>query len=218
MYNREWIFLERVPIFSLIPLIFFIVVKLKPEITQFGKFRTVFIAAGAVILVGLLLASKLTHSDARVKRQRLNFDRKYIKYYILEAFFGARKQVFLTFAPSRLSAPLIGQHGYVCTWISSKCIRERGSLRFTAHCGREFCKRLVSYKKYRRETKRGPSKKTVGTCWTFKQKRFPDRNVGAIPIIFGRIRDDSAPARLRLELRHIPLGRSADRGFPIGPW
>lgn len=38
-------------------------------------------------------------SGAHIQRPRLYFHVKYKKYYILELFYGARKQIFLTFAP-----------------------------------------------------------------------------------------------------------------------
>ena len=38
-------------------------------------------------------------TQEKVKRKRIFIRKKYIRYYLLEVFYGARKQVFLTFAP-----------------------------------------------------------------------------------------------------------------------
>ena len=63
-------------------------------------YRTAF-AASAVIL-GLGLAASLRMKGESVpdeNKRRFYFRRKYTKYYMLEVFYGARKQVFLTFGP-----------------------------------------------------------------------------------------------------------------------
>ncbi len=57
------------------------------------------------VLIALLIAASFLclarHRDTRfeAKRPRLFFALKYHKYYALELFYGARKQIFLTFAP-----------------------------------------------------------------------------------------------------------------------
>lgn len=79
--------------FLLVPLIFATV------IVRSGYIVTM---AGVVILItAALLTSFLIkrESAGHVKRQRLYFRRKYMTYYILQNFYGARKQVFLTFGP-----------------------------------------------------------------------------------------------------------------------
>jgi len=57
--------------------------------------------SAVILLAGLsmLLTFKLRGDGLKVKRQRLYFHRKYKIYYILQNFYGARKQVFLTFGP-----------------------------------------------------------------------------------------------------------------------
>ena len=57
------------------------------------------------VLVALLMAASLSSTFSKdapnipSKRPRLYFDRKFSKFYALELFYGARKQIFLTFAP-----------------------------------------------------------------------------------------------------------------------
>ncbi len=65
--------------------------------------KTLFNALWCLIIV-LMLASTISTFTARIKEQpsrrpRLYFNRKFSKYYALELFYGARKQIFLTFAP-----------------------------------------------------------------------------------------------------------------------
>ncbi len=53
-----------------------------------------------VLMTGVLLASFPRHTgQGSVRRPRLYFHRKFGKFYLLEIFYGARKQVFITFAP-----------------------------------------------------------------------------------------------------------------------
>jgi MFS family permease len=54
----------------------------------------IFFAVGA-----LVLSFFLKNEGGHVKRERLYFRKKYKTYYILQNFYGARKQVFLTFGP-----------------------------------------------------------------------------------------------------------------------
>ncbi len=52
--------------------------------------------AGVSAIVALCIRGKSRTDDAK---RRFYFSRKYTKYYMLEMFYGARKQVFLTFGP-----------------------------------------------------------------------------------------------------------------------
>jgi len=65
----------------------------------FSNYRFVFLAALAVLAAGFILSLRLPVDPHHLERERLVFRKKYNLYYILETFFGARKQVFLTFAP-----------------------------------------------------------------------------------------------------------------------
>ena len=65
-----------------------------------GAFKGFILAAAAVFAVGAasslrVKGSSRTDSGAR----RFYFHKKYRKYYFLEVFYGARKQVFMTFGP-----------------------------------------------------------------------------------------------------------------------
>ena len=70
-------------------------------ITAGGKpFKPVFMAAAMFMVVAMLASFRLTGSSATdASRRRFYFRRKFRKYYMLEVFYGARKQVFFTFGP-----------------------------------------------------------------------------------------------------------------------
>ena len=91
--------LGQVAGYYLVPLVFFLVSLVFSKRMPITPYRTVFFAAGIAMLAALFLSWRLKGMDRPVQRERLYFRRRYAKYYILEAFFGARKQVFITFAP-----------------------------------------------------------------------------------------------------------------------
>ena len=65
-----------------------------------GMYRVIFAAAAVLAAVSAACSLKLTgRSEADASKRRFYFHRKYTKYYMLEMFYGARKQVFLTFGP-----------------------------------------------------------------------------------------------------------------------
>lgn len=65
-----------------------------------GLYRRVFTASAAIIFIGLIASLKMTgKSHADETKRRFYFRRKYSKYYMLEVFYGARKQIFFTFGP-----------------------------------------------------------------------------------------------------------------------
>lgn len=65
-----------------------------------GTYRLLFAAAAVLAAVSLLCSMKITgSSETDSNKRRFYFHKKYMKYYMLEMFYGARKQVFLTFGP-----------------------------------------------------------------------------------------------------------------------
>lgn len=63
-------------------------------------FKPMFWASSAIILIGFISSLRIKgDSKPDVSRQRFYFHKKYTKYYMLELFYGARKQVFFTFGP-----------------------------------------------------------------------------------------------------------------------
>jgi MFS family permease len=62
-------------------------------------YRIVFAMATALMVAAAFTAAALGETTLKAPRQRLYFAKKYGKFYLLEIFYGARKQVFLNFAP-----------------------------------------------------------------------------------------------------------------------
>ncbi|MBN2012370.1 MFS transporter [candidate division KSB1 bacterium] len=82
-----------------IPVLFLIVGFIIPGVSVYGKFRHVFLLAAIVLFGAFVIASRIRETHGHIERKKIYFRKKFTKYYILEMFFGARKQVFLTFAP-----------------------------------------------------------------------------------------------------------------------
>ncbi|MHC6202868.1 MFS transporter [Breznakiellaceae bacterium SP9] len=65
------------------------------------QYKAVFAFAAVLMLAAALvsLAIRDTSSTVKPKRRRFYFAKKFKTYYLLEVFYGARKQIFITFAP-----------------------------------------------------------------------------------------------------------------------
>jgi predicted MFS family arabinose efflux permease len=85
--------------YYLVPLLVLGFPMLMPAPGTFAAYRVTFVAVGIILLLALVVSTRLPDQGLTVKRERLSFDRKYSRYYVLEVLFGARKQVFITFAP-----------------------------------------------------------------------------------------------------------------------
>lgn len=65
-----------------------------------APYKLFFGIAAFLVGIGTICAFRLQGKSATDKsKQRFYFHKKYTKYYMLEMFYGARKQVFLTFGP-----------------------------------------------------------------------------------------------------------------------
>jgi MFS family permease len=78
---------------------FFFLGKIGFSRTDLIGYRIVFGIATALIVAAFLVAVALKETTLKSPRQRFYFAKKFSKYYILEVFYGSRKQIFLTFAP-----------------------------------------------------------------------------------------------------------------------
>ncbi len=76
-----------------IVLVFSLITKGQPYTLFFGLAA---LLAGASAVCAMRITGK---SSADSTKRRFYFHKKYTKYYMLEMFYGARKQVFLTFGP-----------------------------------------------------------------------------------------------------------------------
>lgn len=63
-------------------------------------FSPTFMAAAICMLLAMLVSLRMTgQSKTDKNKSRFYFRKKFTKYYMLEVFYGARKQVFFTFGP-----------------------------------------------------------------------------------------------------------------------
>ena len=62
-------------------------------------FNVLWVLIAALMLLSFATTFSKEAPNVPSKRPRLYFDRKFGKFYALELFYGARKQIFLTFAP-----------------------------------------------------------------------------------------------------------------------
>jgi MFS family permease len=85
--------------FLLVTLCFFIFSRLGFERTSTRPFKVIFALSTALMLGAVLVSLAIEDTKSPVKRRRFYFAKKWTKYYMLEVFYGARKQIFLTFAP-----------------------------------------------------------------------------------------------------------------------
>lgn len=63
-------------------------------------YKLFFLVAAVILAVGLICAFRIkSRSETDKTKSRFYFRKKFTKYYMLEVFYGARKQVFFTFGP-----------------------------------------------------------------------------------------------------------------------
>ena len=63
-------------------------------------YRAAFAVSASIIALGCISSLRMTGESAPdANKRRFYFRRKFTKYYMLEVFYGARKQVFFTFGP-----------------------------------------------------------------------------------------------------------------------
>lgn len=80
---------------------FVIVIVFSFFATSSGTYTTFFYIATALAALSAVFTFRLTgKSETDSTKRRFYFHKKYTKYYMLEMFYGARKQVFITLAPT----------------------------------------------------------------------------------------------------------------------
>lgn len=68
--------------------------------TKNPPYKVFFYVAAVLVAVTTICAMRITgKSETDKNKSRFYFSKKYYKYYMLEMFYGARKQVFFTFGP-----------------------------------------------------------------------------------------------------------------------
>ncbi|MBQ1985289.1 MAG: MFS transporter [Clostridia bacterium] len=65
-----------------------------------GMYTTFFWISTGLVALSMIFSFRMTgKSETDSTKRRFYFHKKYTKYYMLEMFYGARKQVFITFGP-----------------------------------------------------------------------------------------------------------------------
>lgn len=101
--------------FYSVSLVFLLLSRYFPGVGETDRFRLIFGLGAVFVILGLVSTSRLETSGGHVRRDRFFLSRRYLRYYVLEAFFGARKQVFLTFAPYVLILKYGASTGLIAT-------------------------------------------------------------------------------------------------------
>ena len=79
--------------------VFFVFRKLGSS-ASIGSFRITYLLVAILMGISFFISGSMRSKAVNEgRRQRLYFRKKYFKFYMLEVFYGARKQIFLTFAP-----------------------------------------------------------------------------------------------------------------------
>ena len=79
---------------------YFIIVVVFSMITENQPYTLFFAVAAVLAGLSAFYAMRIKgNSQADATKRRFYFHKKYTKYYMLEMFYGARKQVFMTFGP-----------------------------------------------------------------------------------------------------------------------
>jgi MFS family permease len=95
--------------------------------TDIAGYRIAFGVSAALMVTAALVAAALRETTLKSQRRRFYFAKKFTKFYMLEVFYGARKQIFLTFAPYVLilqygaDASLISQLYAICAAFGMLC-------------------------------------------------------------------------------------------------
>jgi len=83
----------------LVMAVFLILIRMGISRTDILGYRIVFGVSVALMITAFMVVLALNETTLKSQRRRFYFARKFRKYYMLEIFYGARKQIFLTFAP-----------------------------------------------------------------------------------------------------------------------
>ncbi len=95
-------------------------------------YRSMFAVSAAIVGLGCLFAFRMNgNSETDETKRRFYFRKKYSKYYMLEVFYGARKQIFFTFGPyvlvlfygaSAMAVSILFAISSVCTFLAAPLV------------------------------------------------------------------------------------------------
>jgi MFS family permease len=85
--------------FIIVTGLFFVFSRMGFARSDLVQFKVVFALSAALMTAALLISLALKETVSKGTRQRFYVAKKFFKYYMLEVFYGSRKQIFITFAP-----------------------------------------------------------------------------------------------------------------------
>ena len=85
--------------FILVTILFFVLMQKGFGRISIVGFRISYGASFALMIISVLVLLALQETTLKTQRRRFYITKKFHKYYGLEVFYGARKQIFITFAP-----------------------------------------------------------------------------------------------------------------------
>jgi len=85
--------------FIIVTTLFFILIRMGYTRTDMLGYTMVIGMSVGLMIASVLVVLALKETTLKSRRRRFYFAKKFHKYYMLEIFYGARKQIFLTFAP-----------------------------------------------------------------------------------------------------------------------
>ncbi|MDY0303325.1 MAG: MFS transporter [Sphaerochaeta sp.] len=85
--------------YVIVSVLFIVLSKLGLGTNTVTGFKAIFAFAALLMVLATILSLTMKDQGRTVNRSRLYIRKKYTKYYMLEIFYGARKQIFMTFAP-----------------------------------------------------------------------------------------------------------------------
>jgi MFS family permease len=89
----------RITGFILVSVLFLIFARFGYKRNDLLPFKVIFGISVVFMIAAILFVLPMEETQNKSPRRRFYFARKFSKYYMLEVFYGARKQIFLTFAP-----------------------------------------------------------------------------------------------------------------------
>jgi MFS family permease len=89
----------RIAGFVMVSALFFIFTRLGYKRNDLLPFKVVFGASVVFIIIAVIFVLPMEEPQKKAPRQRFYIAKKFTTFYMLEIFYGARKQIFLTFAP-----------------------------------------------------------------------------------------------------------------------
>ncbi|MCH3917417.1 MAG: MFS transporter [Spirochaetia bacterium] len=94
--------LGRITGFLLIPVFYLIFARFSLGRSDARSYKLIYLFALCITIIAFFLSTKIPEikeKQSNAPIAKIYFNKKFGKYYVLSVFYGARKQVFLTFAP-----------------------------------------------------------------------------------------------------------------------